>query len=249
MDKLRANLEQAQRKKTSENVWDAVTSVTNVLTRFRELVDKEALQLQVGPAGSLPRYIFEPYKLKTPEGKPIQTDHWDTHSDFVLKVIREATGLEVTWMGPGCDIYLEMPPKLSKSAASRAPGPAGRAPASAARSAPTVSPSAIDALACVAARDWAPISLSELSEPLGGTSGTTGTRPQTCVYGDAGLAHVASPGYMSPLPLDVFDPYRLGLPAPAGRPYDMYHVPHDHLLPLHLRGTVPKSKRLGDLKR
>jgi hypothetical protein len=114
MEQLQNTLETAHRKRVSDGVWAAADAAHYVLNCFRNSVNHEALTMS---GGAEPYFIFDPRCLPSlgPEAT-FEVKDWERHSEYVLNIIRESTGLDVKWLGGRIMLERRLPPKTSYAA-------------------------------------------------------------------------------------------------------------------------------------
>jgi hypothetical protein len=102
MSDLVATLHRAHQQDRSEKAWQGFDSIYMIITGFRAQL--EAGTLQIKKDRSFPYYVYP-----TPTGELVTTA-WEYHAPFVLGMIQLATGMHVTWAGPGTPIELHASP-------------------------------------------------------------------------------------------------------------------------------------------
>jgi hypothetical protein len=107
MENLHKKLAVTHHKRVSDGVWAAADAAHFVLGEFRLQVANNTLEMS---AGLVPHFVFNPYALTLLPDSGFAISDWERQRAFVLDVIRESTGMHITWAGPGSPIELHLRP-------------------------------------------------------------------------------------------------------------------------------------------
>jgi hypothetical protein len=99
MEGLNQRLCDIRRGRSAAQIWAAADAAQFVLNAFRNLVQANALPISDGPGA---HYVFDLGALPLPPAPALplfQVSDWSRHKNYVLGVLRDATGMRVTWDG------------------------------------------------------------------------------------------------------------------------------------------------------